>query len=162
VEVNGTQIPVTVAACPTVLAVLDALAAVQTDGRYVVVLTPCDTRDVGDSVLARALQPEIKPINRWDLVQEAFGANQLDPVLAKSGSAWVAEALLDAQPGDGWRRLSGTVLTGLPRSTGWPRPGCLSPTPTTRRSTRPPCSNGRLTPRRWRASIACAMKSVRD
>lgn len=111
VNVNGTQVPVTVAACPTVLAVLDALAAAQTDGRYLVVLTPCDTHDVGDSVLARALQPEIKPINRWDLVQEAFGANQLDPVLTKSGSAWVAEALLDAQPGDGWRRLSGTVLT---------------------------------------------------
>ena len=111
VEVNGNQVPVTVAACPTVLAVLDALAAAQPDGRYLVVLTPCDTRDVGDSVLARALQPEIKPINRWDLVQEAFGANQLDPVLAKSGSAWIAEALLDAQPGDGWRRLSGTVLT---------------------------------------------------
>lgn len=111
VNVDGTPVPVTVAACPTVLAVLDALAGAQTDGRYLVVLTPCDTRDVGDSVLARALQPEIKPINRWDLVQEAFGANQLDPVLAKSGSAWVAEALLDAQPGDGWRRLSGTVLT---------------------------------------------------
>jgi hypothetical protein len=111
VDVDGTPVPVTVAACPTVLAVLDALAAAKSDGRYLVVLTPCDTRDVGDSVLARALQPEIKPINRWDLVQEAFGANQLDPVLAKSGSAWVAEALLDAQPGDGWRRLSGTVLT---------------------------------------------------
>lgn len=111
VEVNGTQVAVTVAACPTVLAVLDALAAAQTDGRYLVVLTPCDTRDVGDSVLARALQPEIKPINRWDLVQAAFGANQLDPSLAKSGSAWVAEALLEAQPGDGWHRLSGTVLT---------------------------------------------------
>jgi hypothetical protein len=111
VDVNGAQVPVTVAHCSTVLAVLDALATVPTDGRYLVVLTPCDTRDVGDSVLARALQPEIKPINRWDLVQEAFGANQLDPVLAKSGSAWVAEALLDAQPGGGWRRLSGTVLT---------------------------------------------------
>ena len=111
VDVNGTQVPVTVATCSTVLAVLDALATVSADGRYLVVLTPCDTRDVGDSVLARALQPEIKPINRWDLVQEAFGANQLDSVLAKSGSAWIAEALLDAQPGDGWRRLSGTVLT---------------------------------------------------
>jgi len=64
VEVNGAQIPVTVAACPTVLAVLDALAGVQADGRYVVVLTPCDTRDVGDSVLARALQPEICPLSR--------------------------------------------------------------------------------------------------
>ena len=35
---------------------------------YLVVLTPCDSREVGESVLARALQPEIKPINRWDLV----------------------------------------------------------------------------------------------
>lgn len=111
VDINGTQVPVSVAACPTVLAVLDALSEDRGDGRYLVVLTPCDTREVGDSVLARALQPEIRPVNRWDLVQEAFGANQVDPVLSRSGSAWVAEALLDAQPGGGWRRLSGTVLT---------------------------------------------------
>jgi hypothetical protein len=111
VNVNGTQVPVAVAACPTVLAVLDALSEERGNGRYLVVLTPCDTREVGDSVLARALQPEIRPINRWDMVQEAFGANQLDPVLTRSTNDWVAEALLDAQPGVGWRRLSGTVLT---------------------------------------------------
>ena len=43
------------------------------------ILTLCDTDEVGDSVLARALQPEIKPIDRWDLVRDAFGARQLDP-----------------------------------------------------------------------------------
>ena len=66
VEDKGRQVPVTVAPCATVLAVLDALAADRPDGQHLVVLTPCDTREVGDSVLARAMQPEIKPVDRWD------------------------------------------------------------------------------------------------
>ena len=111
VTIEGDQVPVTVAPCPTVLAVLDAMGAAREDGRYLVVLTPCDSRDVGDSVLARAMQPEIKPINRWDLVADAFGARGLDPALTRSDRRWVAEALLDAQPPGGWRRLAGPVLT---------------------------------------------------
>jgi PglZ domain len=110
-EDKGREVSVTVAACGTVLAVLDALAADRPDGRYLVVLTPCDTRDVGDSVLAVAMQPEIKPVDRWDLVKDTFGALRLDPALAKKDSRWIAEALLDAQPAGGWRRLSGTVLS---------------------------------------------------
>jgi PglZ domain len=108
---NGTHVAVTVAPCRTVLAVLDALSHDREDGRYLVVLTPCDSRDVGESVLARAMQPEIKPVNRWDLVRDAFGARQLDPALVRSENGWIAEALLDAQPAGGWRRLIGTVLT---------------------------------------------------
>ena len=111
VTVEDGQVPVTVAPCATVLAVLDAMGAAREDGRYLVVLTPCDSRDVGDSVLSRAMQPEIKPINRWDLVADAFGARGLDPALTKSDRRWVAEALLDAQPPGGWRRLAGPVLT---------------------------------------------------
>jgi hypothetical protein len=104
-------IPVTVTPCKTVLAVLDALSADRADDGYLVVLTPCDTRDVGESVLARALRPEIKPVDRWDLVRETFGARHLDPALTKSDNRWIAEALLDAQPAGGWRRLTGMVLT---------------------------------------------------
>ena len=111
VEDKGRQVPVTVAPCATVLAVLDALAADRPDGQHLVVLTPCDTREVGDSVLAQAMQPEIKPVDRWDLVKDAFGALRLDPALTKKDNRWVAEALLDAQPAGGWRRLSGTVLS---------------------------------------------------
>jgi hypothetical protein len=111
VDVNGRLVPVVVAPCPTVLAVLDALSWERDDGRYLVVLTPFDTRDVGDSVLARAMQTEIKPINRWDLVQDAFGARLVDTKLLKSENRWIAEGLLDAQPAGGWRRLTGTVLT---------------------------------------------------
>ena len=111
VEVDGQPVTVTVAACPTVLSVLAAMSAERAAGQLLVVLTPVDEREVGDSVLARAIQPAIKPVNRWDLVQDAFGASRLDPALTRGANRWVAEALLDAQPAGGWRRLSGTVLT---------------------------------------------------
>src|SRR5262249_36531331 len=100
-----------VAPCRTVLAVFDALSSDRGDGRYLVVLTPCNSRDLGESVLARAMQPEVKPINRWDLVRDAFGARRLDPALVRNENQWIDEARLDAQPAGGWRRLAGTVLT---------------------------------------------------
>jgi hypothetical protein len=110
-DADDRQIPVAVAACPTVLAVLDALSANRDEGSYLVVLTPCETHEVGQSVLAQAIEPEIRPINRWDLVQDAFGTRHLDPALVRSDKRWLAEALLDAQPATGWRRLTGPVLS---------------------------------------------------
>jgi hypothetical protein len=116
-EDKGRLISATIAPCGTVLAILDALAADRPDGQYLVILTTCEARDVGDSVLAIAMQPEIKPVDSWDLVKDAFGALSLDPALTrkdpltKKDSGWIAEALLDAQPAGGWRRLSGTALS---------------------------------------------------
>jgi hypothetical protein len=110
-EDGGQQVRVAVAPCPTVLAVLDALSVDRDQGRYLVVLTPCETHEVGESVIARAIEPEIRLVNRWDLVKAAFGARQLDPRLSRSDQRWLAEALLDAQPAGGWRRLTGPVLT---------------------------------------------------
>lgn len=111
VDAGNGPVPVAVTPCPTVLAILDALSKDRPDDGYLVVLTPCDTRDVGESVLARALRPEIKPVDRWDLVRETFGARHLDPALTKSDNRWIAEALLEAQPAGGWRRLTGSLLT---------------------------------------------------
>jgi hypothetical protein len=122
------KVAVTVAACPTVLSVLEAVAAERETGRYLVVLTPLETSEIGASVLARGIRDEVKSINRWDLVQDAFGARRVDPALtsglrdrADPGNPvpggrikdyrWVAEALLDAQPPGGWRRLAGPTLT---------------------------------------------------
>ena len=96
--------------CPTVLAVLDALSDPREPQTYLVVLTPCGDRDLGDSVLAQAIGHEVRPIDRWDLVLEAFGARRLDPRLFGKEYRWLAEALLDAQPGGGWRRAPGLVL----------------------------------------------------
>ena len=77
---------------------------------YLVVLTSCDGRELGNSVLASALGGEVRPVHRWDLVADAFGARKLDPRLTGRPYRWLAEALLDAQPSGGWRRTTGTVL----------------------------------------------------
>jgi PglZ domain len=102
---------VTVVTCPTVLAVLAAISADREPDSYLVVLTPHESHDVGQSVLARAIEPTVWPINRWDLVRDAFGVHSVDPRLLRSDRRWVSEALLDAQPASGWRRLTGSVLT---------------------------------------------------
>jgi hypothetical protein len=99
----------TVAPCPTVLAVLDALSAPHTSP-YLVVLTPCDDAELGDCILAQAIGHTVHSINRWDLVTDAFGARWLDPRLPRKEQRWLAEALLDAQPAGGWGEIGGPVL----------------------------------------------------
>jgi hypothetical protein len=98
-----------VCGCGTVLAVLDAISQPRPTQTYLVVLTPCDDRELGNSVLARALGGEVRPVHRWDLVADAFGARKLDPLLTGREYRWLAEALLEAQPG-GWRQITGSVL----------------------------------------------------
>ena len=101
----------TVAACPTVLAVLDALASHHGTERYLVILTPCDDEELGGSVLAQAIGNHVHTINRWDLVIDAFGARRRGPGVSGKEKPWLAGALLDAQPPDGWGKVSGPVLT---------------------------------------------------
>jgi len=112
VTVDAGSGPVTagVRGCGTVLAVLDAVSDPRAAATYLVVLTPCDGRELGNSVLASALGGEVRPVHRWDLVADAFGARKLDPRLTGRPYRWLAEALLDAQPSGGWRRTTGTVL----------------------------------------------------
>ncbi|GAA4240591.1 BREX-2 system phosphatase PglZ [Actinomadura meridiana] len=100
--------------CRTVLSVLEALDEPPDEPRdaqtYLVVLTPCEGEELGDSVLARALGNEVRTINRWDLVADAFGARRLDPRLSGREYRWVAEALISAQPGSGWKQVNAPVL----------------------------------------------------
>ena len=110
IEHGDGQVTADVRGCGTVLAVLDAINEPRTAQTYLVVLTPCDGRELGNSVLARALGGEVRPIHRWDLVADAFGARKLDPRLTGRQFRWLAEALLDAQPAAGWRRVTGSVL----------------------------------------------------
>jgi len=110
IEHGGGQVTADVRGCGTVLAVLAAISEPRAAQTYLVVLTPCDGRELGNSVLARALGGEVRPIHRWDLVADAFGARKLDPRLTGRQFRWLAEALLDAQPGAGWRRVTGSVL----------------------------------------------------
>ncbi len=112
VTVDAGSGPVTadVRACRTVLAVLDAISEPRAVATYLVVLTSCDDRELGNSVLASALGGEVRPVHRWDLVADSFGARRLDPRLTGREYRWLAEALLDAQPTGGWRRTTSNVL----------------------------------------------------
>ena len=106
---DGT-VTASVAGCQTVLAVLDALASLPEDG-YLVILTPCDDDELGDSVLAQVIANQVHTISRWDLVLDAFGARRRGPGLSGREQPWLAGALLDAQPPGGWGKVSGPVLT---------------------------------------------------
>lgn len=110
VDTQQGRVTADVRGCPTVLSVLDALSEDRDPQAYLVVLTPQEDRELGDSILAQAISHEVKPIDRWDLVLEAFGSRRLDPRLLRPEYRWLAEALLEAQPGDGWRRVPGLVL----------------------------------------------------
>ncbi|WP_301174166.1 BREX-2 system phosphatase PglZ [Actinomadura geliboluensis] len=111
VAIDGdTKVTAIVRVCPTVLSVLEALEEPRDEDVYLVVLTPWTEEELGDSVLAQALGNEVRTINRWDLVAEAFGARRLDPRLSSQGYRWVAEALIDAQPGSGWKHVNTPVL----------------------------------------------------
>ncbi|MGV9380017.1 BREX-2 system phosphatase PglZ [Nonomuraea sp. NPDC003707] len=111
-EISPDGIDATVAACPTVLSVLDAISTPRDPDSFLVVLTPCDEEEIGLSVLAGAIEHAVRPINRWDLVSDDFGAKRLDPRLVKKEWRWLAESLLDAKPREtGWRRLTGPLLT---------------------------------------------------
>lgn len=109
-EAGGGPVTAEVRGCGTVLAVLDAISEPRAATAYLVVLTPCDNRELGNSVLARAIGGEVRPVHRWDLVAGAFGARRLDPRLTGREYRWLAEALLDAQPAGGWRHITGPVL----------------------------------------------------
>ena len=105
------SVTATVVGCATVLAVLDALAQRPDGAGYLVVLTPCDEAELGDSVLAQVIGNRVHTISRWDLVLDAFGAKRRGPGLSGRESPWLAGALLEAQPPGGWGKVSGPVLT---------------------------------------------------
>jgi hypothetical protein len=105
-EVDGAAVQV--APCGTLLAVLDAVSAKHAD--YLVVLSPFERRDLGDSLLAHAIGQDIVAVNRWDLVRHVFGAKTLDPRLTAPDHGWVSDALLEAQPDAGWPKIKGALL----------------------------------------------------
>ncbi|MET8676832.1 BREX-2 system phosphatase PglZ [Streptomyces sp. NPDC004647] len=104
-----------IAAAPSPLAVhelvLDHLAerATEPAPAVLVVLTDREQSELDPAILARAHKKRIDTVDSWDVVREAFGAEQVDPRLKNAN--WAAEALLDATPPGGWPRLAGGMLS---------------------------------------------------
>ncbi|MFC5821820.1 BREX-2 system phosphatase PglZ [Nonomuraea harbinensis] len=101
-----------IAAAPSPLAVhelvLDHLSEA-TGPAVLVVLTDREQSELDPAILALTHKQRIETVDGWDVVREAFGAEQVDPRLRADG--WAAEALLDATPPGGWPPLAGGVLS---------------------------------------------------
>jgi hypothetical protein len=101
--------PVRVVACPSPLAMRAAIVE-QAAGERLVVLTDCDEEALGVGLLAHCAKLHPVSIEPWELVRTQFGVVDLDPALVKEGR-WLAEALIEHAPVQGWPPIAGTVLT---------------------------------------------------
>lgn len=99
--------------CPTPLAARAALHD-RSDAESLVLLTELTDAELGDGVLAHVSRCAVRSVDTWDLVRQMFGVEILDPTLAdrrRGGGTWLAAALTDLAPTDGWAPPAGAVLT---------------------------------------------------
>ena len=97
ISVNGERVPVTF--CRSQLEISERLAALG-DADPLVLLTPLSDQALSLDVLARIAGRRLVHIDGWEMVREAFSANQIDPRLPMQG--WLADALLAAMPEGGF------------------------------------------------------------
>ncbi|RVW03694.1 BREX-2 system phosphatase PglZ [Rhodococcus spongiicola] len=104
-------VPVTVAACPSTLAVWEALES-RTDGQWLVILTPVDEKDLGDGVLAHLVDGRLLSPDPWDALRSTFAATTIEPALYRvSNDRALAIGLLATIPTTAITPAPGGVLT---------------------------------------------------
>ncbi|MEV6953322.1 BREX-2 system phosphatase PglZ [Streptomyces sp. NPDC051183] len=110
----GDGLTARIAAAPSPLAVHELLLG-HLDGTapgpaVLVVLTDREQNELDPAILARAHKKRVDTVDSWDVVRDAFRAQQVDPRLKDSN--WAAEALLDATPPKGgWPPVAGGMLS---------------------------------------------------
>src|SRR5699024_7799730 len=101
----------TVAACPSTLAVWEALEA-RADGEWLVVLTPVDEKDLGDGILAHLVDGRLLSPDPWAALRAAFAATAIEPALYRvERDRDLAMGLLAVLPQDAITPAPGGVLT---------------------------------------------------
>ena len=125
VTVDGS--PVDVVGCQSSLEVRESLAGRSAESGRLVIVTPLTDHDLGHDVLARLARRRLLQPEPWRLVMELFRARDIDPRLL--GHRWIAEALLEAVPADGYPPVAAGVLSAetvwgvvLSRRLGMPTP----------------------------------------
>src|SRR5699024_37338 len=102
---------VTVAACPSTLAVWRAIHEWDGDG-WLVILTDRPEEDLGPATLARFVEHRLKTPDPWEAAMEVFGAQTIQrSLLAQSQNADLATQLVAITPDGGWPVAPGGVLT---------------------------------------------------
>ncbi len=100
--------PVRIAACPSVLAVLDALAF-QEPGSVLVLLTDQPESELGDAVLARVHDGRLLEADRYTLLDDLLGARQLDPRIR--AEHWLVDTLVELAAADALPPTAGAMLS---------------------------------------------------
>ncbi|MEV6155637.1 BREX-2 system phosphatase PglZ [Nonomuraea sp. NPDC052129] len=108
---SGQRVHVATAASPLAVheLVLAHLKATADAPAVLVVLTDREQPELDPAILAHVYRQRIEAVDSWNVVREAFGAEQVDPRLRDTN--WAAEAILDATPPAGWPPLAGGVLS---------------------------------------------------
>lgn len=99
---------VDVVACASSLEVRETLAERGPAARRLVIITPLADRDLGTDVLARLARRRLLQPEPWRLVMELFRARDVDARLL--GHRWIADALLEATPPEGYPPVAAGVL----------------------------------------------------
>ncbi|WOX21223.1 BREX-2 system phosphatase PglZ [Streptomyces solicathayae] len=110
-RVDGRQRQVRVTDQESVLGIADAwqrvLAEPDSD-RLLVVTTDVPAGALGWDLRAHAVGRRSLTVDRAEIVKQLFGASDIDPRMIRE--AWLLEALIDAEPKEGWPREA-SVLT---------------------------------------------------
>lgn len=107
-----------VEACPSVLAVLDALARHgdhpnRNPEDVLVVLTDQPESVLGDDLLARLHHERLYEANRHTLLDDLLGARHLDPQIRRKDNDWLVDALIELAQRDKLPSLHGGTATLL-------------------------------------------------
>lgn len=105
-------VSVTVVACPSVLAIWEAIDTRKADG-WTVVLTDVNDDDLGDTVLAHLLDGRLITPDPWDALRGNFSAATIEPALYRGvgNDRAVANGLLALLSPDSYTPAPGGVLT---------------------------------------------------
>ena len=103
--------PVTVVACPSVLAIWEAIEMRQPE-QWTVVLTTVEDDDLGDTVLAHLLDGRLFTPDPWDALRSNFSASTIEPALYRTNNdRAIANGLLAVLSADAYIPAPGGVLT---------------------------------------------------
>jgi hypothetical protein len=104
-------VPVTVAACPSTLAVWEALEN-RCDGEWLVILTPIEEDELGSGVLAHLVDGRLLTPDPWDALRSNFAAATIEPALYRvDNDRSLATGLLAVLPSQAYTPARGGVLT---------------------------------------------------
>lgn len=98
-----------VAQCDSELAMREAVLAADSGRMPLLIVTDLQDADLGGDLLSRLLGRKLLRMDVWDSLRDLLQAKVIDHRVKKH--LWVAEALLDAVPEEGYRAVPGGILT---------------------------------------------------